>query len=549
MSAAITAICLVDAPPELARAFGEEGGDVLSLKASPAPFFDLPAALAEAGFVPDLVLQVERLGVRSVLTGLGGIDCPLLFWAIDPHLNAHWHSAYGRLFDVVCSTQRAWMDRLAADGAADVRWLPWFGEDRPLVPWDKREHGLAFVGRVTSQRPARKWMVEYLLDKAAAFNPAIRDSVPKAAMLDLYDRSRIIPNESIFGEVNFRLFEGASCGCLVIGQDIGEQAELFEPGRETDACAHVVELDDKLSAYLKNDKLVRTMGLAAHARVQAEHLPKHRARRILEYAHGAARNRATGREAAKWTALAACRLLEAGLPGADAEAALGLLAKAGQGREVAAATLRLQAMANVPSALKENLRALLPRPTAGSPDLNLAASMAALRVGEFGWAKTFWYRHLEDGGGAPVPPRDPRDLYGQWARNLQRRGLLMRPGFAFDPARHLPATAMDCLLMVLEETPEDLPTLRRLDAVLRPVPGTDQTRVGYLSILTLHERNDWRLALEIALADLASYRLESGLDELRLSRELAAKIGQESAFFRALKGRDPSGGIVRRIGL
>ena len=548
MSADIMTICLVDAPPELDRAFRDEGFEVLALKASPAFFFDLPASLEEAGFRPDLVLQVERLGVRSVLTGLDSLDCPLLFWAVDPHLNSHWHSAYARLFDTVCSTQRAWIPRLAARGAADVRWLPWYGLERPFVPWTEREHGLAFVGRVTEQRPARKWMVEFLRDKAAAFNPAIGDNLPKDAMLDLYSASRIIPNESIFGEVNFRLFEGASCGCLVVGQTIEEQAELFEPGREMDTYEHVVELDDKLSVYLGNDKLTRTMARAAHARVRAEHLPVHRARRIVEYARDAGRNRSAGRDAAKWTALTAGALWEAGLLTVGLNDILDLLGGVDQDVDIMAATLRIQAMAGVPKVLEENLKALLTRPAFGAPDLDLAASMAALRLNDFKWAKTFWYRHQEGRGEQPVLPEDPNALYGLWARDLQRRGLSMRPGFAFDPDYHLPASAMECLAKSLGDTPRDLNTLRQMDGVLRPISGMEQTRVGYLSMLTLHERDDWRLALEIALANLVSYRLDSGLEELHLARELAAKAGQEPAFFRVLRGRDPSGLLTGRLG-
>lgn len=544
----MTAICLVDAPQELTHAFRDAGLNVLEVKASPEPFFDLPAFLEARGFVPDLVLQVEKLGIRSILTGLDCLDCPLLFWAIDPHLNAHWHSAYGRLFDMVCSTQKAWMPKLARQGVADIRWLPWFGADRPFVPWEERGHGLTFVGRVTDQRPARKWMVEFLKDKAAPFNPAIRDSVLKAEMMALYAASKIIPNESIFGEVNFRLFEGATCGCLVLGQSIEEQAELFEPGREMDTYAHVVELDEKLATYFGNDKLTRAMGRAAHARVQAEHLPKHRVERILGYARDAGRNRASGADAAKWTALATCAMWEAGLLNVDLKVVLDLLVGARQDSDVMAATLRLQAAAGAPKVLEENLKALLTMPTSGSLELNLAASMAALRVGHFSGAKTFWYRHLEGTGGEGLPPESPQALYTLWAKELQRRSLVIRPGFSFDPVRHLPATAVECLLMILNDEPQDLPTLRLLDSMLRPVFGTEQTRVGFLSILTLHERRDWRLALEIALANLVSFRLESGLEELQLALDLARGAGQESSFLRVLKGRDPSGLLLRKVG-
>ena len=476
------------------------------------------------------------------------MDCPLLFWCLDPHLNAYWHSAYARLFDLVCSTQRAWIPAIAGQGAADVRWLPWFGQNLPQQPWGEREHGLAFVGRVTAHRPARKWMVEFLEERAAAYNPAIRQEVSFPEMMALYGRSRVIPNESIFGEVNFRLFEGASSGCLVLGQAIEEQADLFEPGREMDTYEHVVEFGEKLDKYLKNDRLTGVMARAAHARVLAEHLPEHRVRRIVEYARDATRNRATGKDGDKWTALAAGAMWEAGVSSIDVKSITDRLAGVRQDAEVLAATLRFQAAAGMDSVLEENVKALLVCPTLPhSTDLNLAASMAALRTGHFSGAKTFWYRHLEKRGNKVLPPSNPKELLMLWARELQRLGRGVRPGFGFDAKRHLPGVAVECLLMILAGEPEELPTLRLLDSLFRPVMGSEQARVGVLSILTLFERKDWRLALEIALANLKSYRLESGLEELHLALMIAREQGQESAFMRVLKGRDPSGLLAKAM--
>jgi len=542
-------ICLIDAPPQLVDAFKQAEFEVLCLEASPKPFFDLPEALAQHGFTPDLVLQVERLGVRSLLTGLEGVDCPLLFWCIDPHLNGHWHPAYARLFDVVCSTQKAWIPRIAAQGAQDVRWLPWFGHEREWMDWSEREHGLTFVGRITDQRPARKWMVEFLEERGASFNPAIRDAVPFPEMMELYRNSKVIPNESIFGEVNFRLFEGATSGCLVLGQDLGgEQEELFEPGREMDTYSHIVELGEKLALYLGNDRLTQTMAKAAHARVRAEHMPSHRMDRIVEYAKGASRNRALGSETAKWTALTACGLWEAGQLDIGFKELLNLFEQAGQDGEIAAATLRIQAMIDAKPVLERNLKALLTSPSPSKAEsLNLTASMASLKVDHFDGAKAFWYRHLEAKDVKVVPPKDPNELLTLWARDLQRQGKLIRPGFSFNPERHLPMTASECLLAVLAQVPEDVPTLRLLDSVLQPVLGAEQARVGFLSILTLHERDDWRSSLEIALANLRSYRLKSGLEELRMAHGIANAQGQEGAFMRVLKGRDPSGLLAGKL--
>ncbi len=543
-------ICLIDAPLPIAAEFENTGYSVLRIQTSTASFFDLPAALDEQDFIPDLIIQCEKLGERSIVTGLDTFDCPLLLWCIDPHLNAHWHSAYARLFDLVCCTQKAWIPQLEQQGAKDVRWLPWFGHVTPWTDWKDRTHGMAFVGRITQQRPARKWMVDFLQNKAAAFHPVIRENIAFKQMMQLYCESKIIPNESILGEVNFRLFEAASCGCLVLSQALGEeQEELFEPGREFDTYSHVVDLDEKLSIYLNNTRLAQTMGRAAFERIKAEHLPKHRIQRLLEYAKDATRKRATGPDVDKWITLTACAMWEAKVLRVAPSDLLTRLSRIPQDKALAIATLRIQAALGQTKFLKDNISTLLRNDLyADSPALNLAGSMAALRSNYWDGAKAFWYRHLKATNAKDtVPPQNAKELLTLWAKNLKRSDMLIRAGFPFDAQRNLPATATECLLCILADAPQDLPTLRLLDIFMRPITGLEQARVGFLSILTLHSRKDWRLAFEIAMANLKSYRLESGLEELFLAREIAKSQGQELVFDKALKTSDPTNTLPDRI--
>ena len=548
MTTNIHHVCLVDLGMNFANAFSKAGYKVHLIRTSCEPFFDLPAALERAGVSPDLVIQAERLGARIILTGLDQLDCPVMFWALDPHLNAHWQSVYGRLFDVVCSTQKAWMDALKQQGVQDVRWLPWCGLEMPLNDWSERQHGLAFVGRMTKERPSRKWMVEFLESRANEYNPAIRQKQNYFEMMDLYGKSRIIPNESISGEVNLRLFEGASSGCLVLNQELEELSELFEPGREIDTYSHVLELNDKLTHHLANDRLASVMGRAAHARIQAEHLPEHRAARMVEYACDANKNRATGAEADKWTALAACAMVESGLLHVDCATVFSKLGAVLQDADVVSMALRMQAATDCHPVLQQNLKALLSKSIyQDNENLNLTASMAALRVGDFTVARAFLYRHCESSRTRIAPPQSAHGLLTLWAKCLARHGRIARPGFSFDAKRHLPQTAAECLLSILDDKPEDLPTLRLLESMLRPMTGQEQTRVGFLSILTLFQRDDWRLALDIALANLHSYRFDSGLEELRLAFNLAEQQGQEGAFLRVLAARDSSGMIVSAL--
>ncbi|ADU61388.1 MAG: glycosyltransferase [Pseudodesulfovibrio sp.] len=551
-------ICLIDSPVTLKAAFEELGCEVLALNGSPEPFLALDETLAERGFAPDLVMQVESLGPRCLVTGLDGLDCPALLWCIDPHLNGYWHGAYARLFDLTCSTQLASVPVLRQRGARDVRWLPTFGHGSASPDHAARAWDAAFVGRLTAERPARTWMVRLLEERCAGYALAVRQGLTFGAMMDLYRDARIIPNQSILGEVNFRLFEGASCGCLVLSEALGEEQEtLFAPGREFDTYGDAVELDEKLTMYLKNPRLTQAMGRAARERVLAEHTALHRARRILEWARDAVDGRARGRDADLWTALTAAAMQEGGVIGISAGEALARLAGCGCDpatadifADVACAILRVQAVDGKTGPMASTMDALLAvGMCADSPGVNLTGSMAALRLGRFDAARAFWYRHVKAMGiSNPGQPDTPAALLTLWARDLSRRGRVVRAGFAFDPAVHLPDSAVECLLALLADQPEHLPTLRLLDAMLRPLPGLSQLRVGFLSVLTLHERKEWRLALELALASLRACRLASGLDELALARTLARSQGQDSAFARALAVGDRSGLLAARLG-
>ena len=201
---------------------------------------------------------------------------------------------------------------------------------------------------------------------------------------------------------------------------------------------------------------------------------------------------------------------------------------------------------------RARLTAILAAPQAEeSLELDLAGSMAALELGLPEQARQFWLRWLKRGADGRAPaevPAEPKRLLTLWARELRRAGLCLRAGFPFDARAHLPASAAECLLRILNDEPEELAVLRELDGLLSGLRGAEQSRVGLLSIVTLHERRDWRLALEIGLCDLRSFRLEEGLEELRIALALAEEAGQAKAFLRVLAARDPRGCVRAALG-
>jgi hypothetical protein len=568
-------VCLVHAVGPLGQALQELGCEVLALSPEESGVFNMPAELNRHGFEPDILFQRERLGPRLLLAGLEDIPAVRIFWALDPHLNAFWHAPYARLFDLVFSTQKRWMPHLAACGAPRVRHLPWHAPDGPFVPFAERSRLAGFVGRLGPTRPVRTWLTE-LMRESLPQDFTLEDNLDFPAMLDFYSRTKAVPNESITGEVNFRLFEAAGCGCVVLAQELGpEQAELYEPGREMLVCADALELAENLKLLARSPRLAEALGRAAWERSQAEHLPLARARTILREAADAPRQGAGGQDARLWLTLALAGLYEGGrFSGGESSVAAQLAALPSAHPDFRGsddsmfltvnARLRLAHAQNRQNELAALLGAIDAHfaPCTSSTDtrlrtghglsLALACSMSLLGLGTSG-------RPAPDIAGAlrfaaragvalPEPSTSPVPLLLAWAQRLDEAGVPARGGFAFDVEQHLPACAAECLHCALHLHPGHEDALRAATGSLARFPGGEVLRLGLLSDLSLRARNDWRVSLELGLVSLQAFRPQPGLEELRLASHLAASLGESEAFAQALAQADASGRLRRALG-
>jgi hypothetical protein len=526
------------APTLLDEAFAGLGYELAILSPGPG-IHDAAALCAERGLVPDLFLQREVLGPRTLLCNLEALACPTVFWSLDTHLNAWWQGHYGRLFGRVVCTQKDWLPALASMGVERPGWLPWPGEARGVVPFGARAHQAAFVGRITDARPVRMLFADFLSREGLA---DILPETPREDMLRLYGQTRLIPNETILGEVNWRVFEAASCGALAlhplsgIGTDNGI-AELFEPGREIAVFSDALELGSLLRHYRKNAAEAEKMALAGRARVLAEHLPEHRAQAIARAAQSPA-TPLTGPEAARELWLAAALLFQAGILPVGLQALVSGLEAHLSDPACFEAILRCRYVSGKKDEALAMAHGLLAAEALeGDLGLDAACSGLCLREGRFDTAKAFWYRRARAAGDAcPDKPEDPAALLALWARELAQAGAAWRPGFSYDPDADIPASALECLLSARIHAPGDIRLLARLEAFLRGLPGSEYVRLGCLADISLRQPNDWRVGVRLGLLDLRLFRLAEGLDEIGRARTLAASRGEAVAFERFLRG-------------
>lgn len=531
----------------------------------------LPGILQMNGFNPDLVIQHERLGARVLMGGLEFMPCPSVFVSVDSHLNLFWHKYYGRLFDVVLSSHISFFNALDKDERLPniQRFAP-TGHFRRFKSFDRRSHDLSFAGILTEHRPGRAAMVNLLHSTSNLYSPD--KLIPHDEMIELFMDTRMVPNEAIAQEVNFRLFEGASCGSLVISQNIGEDQNVhFEPGLEFETYEHGLELTDKIRFYQKHPGVAEKIGLAAWRRVQAHHLPARRAEQLVSLA-SAMRRRAEGAEAKMYFWLTLAQLARHGTHPMPPEWFLGHEQELPDAGLVAAMKLRLLMESSHPGnpvfspehgntfkgeAAEMIQRMLSKRQHEDSLDCNLAGAMVSLALERPIWARSFWRRQIasirNNGTGAmyvdePARLETAYENYLAWAKLLMAEGRNAQIGFKFPRgAGMLPGSAFECLAVARDVAGECDSWLTEIHKVCARVPGFSFWDMGFLAELSLKYKDKWRYQLEYGYSALLNYRVEAGLFELEEARGMAKRQDELDSYNTLLEGLPSSGYILSAL--
>lgn len=514
----------------------EAGHNVLHFSPPGLGVASLLPVLAQSAFAPDLVIQSEHLANRLLLDDLPQIQCPKIFWAIDSHLNLFWHRYYARLFDAVLTPHLSlWQALPPCWRHPEVHHFTKPGAARPFKPHAQRARRLALVGVLNQHRHLRLKLAELLKER---WGVESLQNIPFKDMLALYDDTRIIPNESIAREVNFRLMEAASCGAVPLTQDVGpDQDNLFEPGREILVYRDVVELVAHIEALLADPARAEAIGRAAWERVQREHLPVHRVARIEALAKQMAvappRTPLAGTESAAILWLCLIQMHRSWHVETRPDRLLEVGARLPQTPEILAYRLRLLAEYDGPGAALPFLEQILAKNMHRADlDLNLAGSLIAVRAGDQPLALQFWLRQTLYGqaGERPAPARAPArpenlyDLCLAWADLLSKAGRKAQLGLTVNIAIGIPECAWTTLLLAqtlpADQIPEnDLPRLKKIEALTAHIKGLEFYHLGYLAQLCLAQPDDWRLQMRYAEACLQTFRLEEGLAERAQAEE------------------------------
>ncbi|MBF0186726.1 MAG: glycosyltransferase [Magnetococcales bacterium] len=252
-------------------------GSNIHLPSAPVPISQIIKALSP--WRPDAVLLGDG-STFPLFPGLELLPVPLLWFAMDSHIHHNWHPDYAAVFDRIVVAQKAFVPNYLRDpDRQKVRWLPLFAHadyDRPLQL--ERILGLTFVGTLDpALNPERVAFIQALQNR-------IDVTVITGDYTELYNRSRVVLNQSVAGELNFRTFEAMACGALLLTEksDNGlealfkdrEELVLYRRGDALDAAA-------KAQILLENDTLRTRIAASGCQQVHAAHTSRHRAEEII----------------------------------------------------------------------------------------------------------------------------------------------------------------------------------------------------------------------------------------------------------------------------
>jgi len=245
-----------------------------------APATDLAQILAAlpAGWTPDAIFLGDDCQLLRVF-GLEDAPCPVVFFSVDAQHHASWHGLVGSACDEVLLAQLDYIPGYAAAGVDNLHWMPLWAPDDVPAPSPVPVHDLAFVGTLDVRLNAER----------VAFVDALRPRLPgfhasTGAWREVYARSRMVLNQTVGGDLNFRVFEGLASGALLLTERTGNGLEhLFADGEhlvtyprgDVDAVVALVE------RYRHADPERSAIAERGRARVLASHCERHRAAEVL----------------------------------------------------------------------------------------------------------------------------------------------------------------------------------------------------------------------------------------------------------------------------
>jgi glycosyltransferase involved in cell wall biosynthesis len=240
-------------------------------------FIDIDSILRilPEGFVPDWIMFHDNSCPLSII-GLEHCSIPMALYSVDTHHHCLLHSYMADVFDVVFVAQSDFITFFQGR-RAHIEWLPLWAS-REIEPSEEKKHGTIFVGTMNrSLNPERVQFFEEL--------EKITDiELIQGDYSQYFPYSRIVVNQTVKGDLNFRVFETMRCGPLLLTEASGNGLlKLFTPGEDLLLYrkGDVHEVAGILDQLKHQPEVMQRIAQTGHRKVVEQHRAEHRAATVL----------------------------------------------------------------------------------------------------------------------------------------------------------------------------------------------------------------------------------------------------------------------------
>lgn len=253
---------------------------------------NLLTILNSNSFTPDLIFWADVCKPPSVI-GIETLPAVTIGYSIDQYCNP-WHVPYSAAFDLMLLAQRDYLPLFEEANLGNrLQWAPLFCNPFKDIDYEReRDIAVSFVG--TLQGRINKQRILFM----EAFKNEHPLFVTQGEYVPVFNRSRIVLNQSAAGEINFRIFEAMSCGAAVLTEDIENGLkDLFTPGEDI---LLYPRGDAKHAAHMAQTALseshLEQIARAGKRKVQSRHSSTARARHVIKCAEELLSTRPTWRQ-------------------------------------------------------------------------------------------------------------------------------------------------------------------------------------------------------------------------------------------------------------
>ncbi len=228
-------------------------------------------------FIPDVIVVFDNSAPLYII-GLEDMDVPVIFYSVDIHHHYELHSYLYHVFDKMFVAMRDYIPYLNCFCGSDVEWLPLWASKIVDVSNEKK-YGAVFVGTLNEKlNPDRVHFFNKLREKTDVL-------CMQGKWWEIFPYSEIVINQTVKGDLNFRVFEAMGTGSLLLTENSSNGLlDIFEDKKHlvTYKKNDVEDARSLIDYFLNHKKEAQDIAMTGREEILKKHLPRHRADLIKE---------------------------------------------------------------------------------------------------------------------------------------------------------------------------------------------------------------------------------------------------------------------------